>query len=507
MKIKKLNYLQITLILLILGISIFLRFVHLSQSFVFTIDEEYLATFAQTIISHFHVLWIGMSISNGFYLGPLWIYLTAFLLFLSNNNPLILAYAAAGIGVLSTLLVFITGRTMFGFKIGFLASLIYATSPLVVFFDQRYWNDTPVIFLSLVMLLSLSQTFKSSKWWLVFAAAFGLMFHAHLSIFPYIFLAGFIFVKQFKVIPKRILVFSIAIFLIIYSPLLVFDYFHNWDNLTLPLRLVKGQQSNTSQGTILDRGQVLFQTLGRIYYLKPYALTVDENHWGCTSLSKNGVSSDVDKTSTHTIPPVWLSFLSLGVLVLFMFSKKTWRNQERRILALAIIFIVLSFLIFSTGALEYYLLGLFPLLIYLPAILIYDLSKFGQKVGLGVITIIVGLGIFTVLNTNSALGFGSQRQIVEEVVRVIGNNSFELKELGGCRGYAGWRYLFLALGKAPSRSSIDSTFGWLYPKQISSEAVKYSVIVVEERVLPSVSYPEALEISRGGFTAYVQRNN
>lgn len=507
MKINKLIFTQILPIALVVGLSAFLRFHNLSQVFLFTIDEEYLATFAKTIVDHFHVLWIGMSISNGFYLGPFWIYVTAFFLFLSHNNPLILAYVAASLGVLSTLLVFVVGWKMFGYRVGFLASLIYAASPLIVFFDQRYWNDTPVIFLSLTMLLSLSQTFKSPKWWLVFAAAFGLMFHAHLSIFPYIFLAGYLLVKQLRVIPKKIIIFSLAIFLTLYSPLLVFDYFHNWDNLTLPFRLTSGQHINASQGNILDRGQVLFQTLGRIYYLKPYALTVDENQWGCTSLSKNGVSADVDKTSTRTVPPFWLSALSLIILAWFILNPATWKNTERKLLTLAILLIVVSYLFLSTGALEYYLLGIFPLVIFVPAILICDLPRLFKGVGYGVVVTLAGLGIFTVINTNPALGMGSQREIIGAVMQVVQNEPFRLQELGGCRGYAGWRYLFLAYGKAPSRSSIDPTLGWLYPKQISTVAVKYSVVVVEKRALPGVSYPGAMEISRGGFMAYVKRND
>lgn len=506
MKIKKADVVKIIPVGLVILLSAFLRFYNLNQTFVFTIDEEYLTTFAQTVVDNFHVLWIGMSISNGFYLGPLLIYITAFFLSISESNPLFLASVTAFLGVLSTLLTFLVGWKMFGYRVGLLAGLLYATSPLIVFFDQRYWNDSPVIFLSLVMIFSLYQTLRSPKWWIVFAIAAGLMFHTHLSIFPYLFLAVFIFLKKFREVPKKIFAISLAVFLMLYSPLLVFDYFHNWDNLRLPLRLIQGEHAVSSEGNISDRFQVLFQTLGRLFYLSPYSLTVDENHWGCTGLSKNGVPVEIDKTSTHTVPPIWLSGIFLGVLIWFLSVKKTWKKPERKILAISIILLFASFLLFSTGALEYYLLGVFPLLLFLPAILISDLPGVLQKIGYVLVLTVAGLGIFTVINTNSSLGIGSQHEIVKGVMGVVGNDPFELKELGGCRGYAGWRYLFFAFGRAPARASIDSTYGWLYPKQISSGPVRYSVIVVESRALPNVNYPGAVEITKGGFKAFVLRN-
>lgn len=491
---------------LVILLAAFLRFYNLNELYLFTIDEEYLTTFAQTIVEDFHVLWIGMSISNGFYLGPLLIYITAFFLSISGNNPIFLAYVAAGLGVLSALLVFLIGRAMFGYKVGLISSLLYAAMPLIVFFDQRYWNDTPVIFLSLLMLFSIFKAQSRPFWWIVFAASIGFMFHSHLSIFPYLFIAAFFFFKQFRKIPKKIIALSFAVFLAFYSPLLVFDYFHNWDNLSLPLRLIRGQHTVSSEGSLSDRSQVLFQTFSRVFYLSPNALSVDENHWGCTSLSKNGVPTEVDKTSTHSVPPIWLSTVFGGVLIFYLINKKTWKKPERKILAVSALSLVAAFLLFSTGALEYYLLGLFPLLLFIPAILIFDLPRFFQKFGVIVVIILVGLGIFTVLNTNASLGIGPQREIVRDVMQIVGNNSFELKELGGCRGYAGWRYLFFAFGKAPDKASIDSTYGWLYPGKISTGPTTYSVIIVESRALPNVNYPGAVEIKKGGFKAFVLRN-
>lgn len=63
------------------------------------------------------------------------------------------------------------------------------------------------------------------------------------------------------------------------------------------------------------------------------------------------------------------------------------------------------------------------------------------------------------------------------VASTVGNNSYDLASEGECHQYEGWRYLFAVYSRAPERSDIDSTFGWLYPNEIHDTPVDYSVVV------------------------------
>src|SRR3989338_5165075 len=158
-------------VILILLLAAILRFYNLPSSFVFAGDEEHQAILAQTIIKHFHIIWIGVNAAHlGFYLGPFWVYFTSIWLYLSNGNPLITGYVSSFIGVTTTLLVIITGSALFNRRTGLLTGMLYASLPLIVYSDQKYWNPTPIPFLSLLMLLSLWKSKQNQKWLIIFAA-------------------------------------------------------------------------------------------------------------------------------------------------------------------------------------------------------------------------------------------------------------------------------------------------------------------------------------------------
>ena len=182
------KWLMVIFILILAG---FLRFYRLDDLFVFGGDEEYQSILAQTIVKNFHIIWVGVTAGHiGFYLGPLWTYFTAFWLFLSKGSPMILGSVSSGIGILTTALIIYTGKKLFSHTVGLLTGLLYATLPLIVFFDQKYWNPSLVPFLSVAMLLSLSQVKANHKWWLVFCFCFGLIFHTHLSLLPFSLVAA-----------------------------------------------------------------------------------------------------------------------------------------------------------------------------------------------------------------------------------------------------------------------------------------------------------------------------
>src|SRR3989338_6892542 len=88
----------------------FLRFNNLHNLYIFAFDEEYQATYAMTLVKDFHPIWIGVSASFlDFYLGPYFTYFTAFLSYFSKGDPMLHAYFAAGLGVFTTVLIFLTG--------------------------------------------------------------------------------------------------------------------------------------------------------------------------------------------------------------------------------------------------------------------------------------------------------------------------------------------------------------------------------------------------------------
>ena len=468
-------------VILILLLAAILRFYNLPSSFVFAGDEEHQAILAQTIIKHFHIIWIGVNAAHlGFYLGPFWVYFTSIWLYLSNGNPLITGYVSSFIGVTTTLLVIITGSALFNRRTGLLTGMLYASLPLIVYSDQKYWNPTPIPFLSLLMLLSLWKSKQNQKWLIIFAAAFGLVFHTHLSLIPLIFIALFWCIKQ-KISPsKKIIFLSLGVFLLMIAPLIAFDYFHKGSNITTPLRYSEITSDYRNQIHPVQHFNAFFQFLGRIWYIKSPSNNSDEVITSCTNASRIG-NPNTEGISQRYNPPLFLSLMGLGILVLFLISKKTRQNKASILLALFIIAITLPFLLFPGGSFEYYLLGIFPLLIFLPGIFL-DYFPELKPVIITAFFLAVILGINTVISNKSDFGLGAKQSLIKQVLSFISNKPFELKQEGLCHFYEGWRYLFILNGKKPERSESDKGLGWLYQSEITQNPVQYTVILSESRV-------------------------
>lgn len=514
MKKDKTNRIRILLLAMVLLLACFLRVYKLADNFVFGVDEEYQAYLAQTIIKNFHIIWVGVSSTADFYLGPFWTYLTAGLLYLSKGGPLITGYFAAFLGVATTLAVFVVGNKLYGYKTGILATLLYSSLPLIVYFDQKYWNVSLVPMLSLILLLSIYSSRKNEKWWIVFALAYGLVFHTHLSLAPIGIVALIFIINRRKKIHLKTYLLSILVFTVVVSPLIAFDYFHKLSNLTFPLRLVSGSKKGSSQINLLYRTVVFSETLGRLAYLKPFRNSADETNWGCTSMSNAKYFQDksnkywqtIDRVTSRTNPSLLLSVLLLLVLVRFLTKRTFWLKDNTKLLSMAVITYLVCFLLFPGDAYEYYLIGLFPLLLFIPGILMDKASSSGKMIIAGTLVILSFLGVRTVVTSTNDYGLEVKRQLISEVIRVVGKEPFELKSEGMCHIAEGWRYLFSIYGQRPIRSSTDQIFGWLYPGEILKDKAKYLVVMSESRVALTFSTANSIVVKKGGFSAYIFRN-
>lgn len=495
--------LKLLLIFLILVVASILRFYNLPENFIFAGDEEHQTILAQSLVKDFHIIWIGVNAAHtGFYLGPYWIYFTAFWLWLSQGNALITAYVASAIGVLTTLLVILTGSSLFNKRVGLTAGLLYATLPLIVFFDQRYWNPSLIPFLSALLLLSLGRLRQNPKMAILLGISFGMVFHTHLSLVPLIFIAIFWIVWKKIKLSKKIIFFSLVVFLLMVLPLIIFDYFHKGTNITTPLRFREISAERVNNINPIHHFQALFQTMGRVWYLKPYMINSDEIIAPCAVSSRTDTTAQLGKFSNRFNPPILLSVAGASILLLFLLNKKSWSRENSILLALFMLTIIISFLIFPGASFEYYLLGIFPLLLFLPGILIDYLAKYRYLI-YSLICLASVMGIWTVLTNDNVFGFASKRSLVREVKSIIGNEPFDLKQTGICHAHEAWRYLFLLEGLKPERSDSDAGLGWLYSGEISEKPAKYSVVLSEERVPIDFDITYAKILHQRGFKAYI----
>ncbi|OGE64156.1 hypothetical protein A3J13_01765 [Candidatus Daviesbacteria bacterium RIFCSPLOWO2_02_FULL_36_8] len=438
--------------LLICLLALFLRTYNLDQIYVFGADEEYQTNIAMSLVKDFHPIWIGVSAANtGFYLGPYWSYFTYIWLFLSRGDVLTTAYVAASLGALTALAIFYVGWKMFSLRVGIISSILYSCLPLIVFYDQKYWNPSTVPLLAITLIYSLYKVRYNQKYWLLFALAYGLVFHVHLSLAPFILLAIYTIRKGIK---KRILAGSIVIFILAIFPLVIFDYFHKWSNITTPFRF--GEIVLAVHPSTLEKFQSLTESIARVFYLPAFSINANEILAACSKY--------------RSLPHI-LSIPFIALILIFLFKKNTWRKENSKILGLSILLISLSYILFPGRLDEYYLLGLFPLLSFIPGII---WNKYFSSILIFVVCI---AGVVSVLTTYNPYGLSIKKQMISKVMLTVANEPYDLSESGQCHRYEGWRYLFATYGRAPERADIDSAFGWLYPKEIHNTPLKYSVIM------------------------------
>jgi len=501
------KYKIFVLLLLIIFLTAFLRFHNLEKIYVFNFDEEYQATYAWTLVKDFHPIWIGVSSSFlDFYLGPYFTYFTAFLSYFSKGDPMLHAYFAAGLGVFTTVLIFLTGWKIFNLTTGIVASLLYASLPILVFFDQKYWNTmfTPIIVLLLFVTLYLVK--KSLWYWTAFAALLGAMLETHLEPVPLFLIGIWNFLKGgfFKNI-KLVLV-SLIIFAFFYWPLAVFDYYHNFSNLTLFTRIGSGFSESRIVFNPIAKIKSLFDAMGRFWYLRPGNPNADEINLSCTSLSVKPEFKIIDQYAKRTYASPFLSILTLVLLGYFLWTSFTGKSRQNKLLSVFLIVAVLAFIVFPGGSSEYYALQFLVLFTLVPGILIGQLKKNFQLISIILIMVIAGLGINTVLYSSDEFSLGPKKKIISGVMNEIGNSSFSVEGRGICHDYEGWRYLFKIYGKVPAQSYTDKELGWLYPEEIEKNKPKYTVILSEERIPLTEDLSNLPSLRDGGYRAYIRKN-
>lgn len=466
LKINKFINRKSLILFLILFLSAFFRFYKIGEWFTFNFDEEYQALLAWEQVKNFHPIWIGVSASNvGFYLGPGVAYLSA-ILFRINKDPLILAYFASLLGVITTLSIYYVTSKLHFQKAGIYAALIYSASTFAAYFDRRFWSATPIVFISIWLYFSLINAQKNTRWLVLTAALMALSLHVHLSLLSFWPVAIFIVWKTRKNIKLKNWLLIIGSYLLFVSPLIVFDYFHNLDNLTMPLRFIqKFLSSNKGTGNIFGNLPAFYKVLSNFWFLR-FNTNIQEEF----GLGIHGNSS-----------PAYLVLVLFSLLIIFWVVYQAVFRKKYRILLTSMLLFIFAFLTYSAGTVQYFLLG-FLVLFAINAGLFF--SAIPQKISYLIIGgFIIANGFVLLTTTQTQYGLMVRKQLIKKIYPYIKDKSFYLTTLSpDKRQYhssGGWRYLFKAYGKTPDASHADKFFGWIYPDEIKSGRPDLNIVISE----------------------------
>jgi len=376
------------LLVLILLLAAFLRLYRIADYMTFLGDQGRDVLIAYNIL-HGHLTLLGPTSSvGGFFLGPIYYYFMAPFLWLSNYNPVGPAVMIALFGIATVWLIYIVGKDFFNAKVGLIAALLYAISPIVVAYSRFSWNPNLMPFFSLLTLYLVYKALKNNslKAFFISGILFGIAMQLHyLSIFlgmiiiVYTFLTLLYKQKTLKIItPLLKNYFSIFLgFLIGWSPFLAFEIRHGFLDFKNIFNFVLFSGKTGAGGdylaTVYD---VLFRLFGRLVFYFP---TPDfQNHF------------------THSQVSVWQAFVILFAVfacaTIFVKLYKAYKardeNFEKYLLLVVWLAIgVLLFGFYKKAIYDYYFAFMFPL----PFLLVSQSLDFIKQIKFFKIGIILSL--------------------------------------------------------------------------------------------------------------------
>jgi 4-amino-4-deoxy-L-arabinose transferase-like glycosyltransferase len=258
------NRIEAFFLISIFLIGAFFRLYRIGEYMTFLGDEGRDVIIVRRLLVNFDPILIGPRTSIGdMYLGPLYYYLMAPALLLSNLSPVGPSVMIALFGIATIFLVWYIAREWFSSKgepgklAAFMAAFLYATAPVVITYSRSSWNPNIMPFFALLSIYAIWKVLHDNqfKWLVVIGISMAFVLQSHylgLLLLPTI---GFFWaltlykIRDTKYKIQRFSKFSLIflfIFLFLMSPLVIFDARHGWRNFASMKKFFTERQTTVS---------------------------------------------------------------------------------------------------------------------------------------------------------------------------------------------------------------------------------------------------------------------
>lgn len=349
--------------------GLFLRFFKLKDRLSFDWDQENFAWLAKELISDGKFTLLGAPTSvGGIHLGPFYTYLSDLAYFIFRQDPLGGGVLAALTGVATIISIYLVGRELFGSQVAKVSALIYTFSFSLIVWDLVAWNPSPFHLYVLWTIWALVKTIKNQKYTLMLFPLLGLGLHLHIAslvLFPLVLV--YLLTRKVR-ISRKIFLFSLFLFLISISPLIIFDIRHGFFNVKQFINFLLFQGSSFSaQG--IQAGSI-----GGLVWNQFFSYI--------SSILPEEVRSLILLLLWFSVPLVWFKA----------------RKKQRISLTIIYLLIVLTFIFYSIypgHVTEYYLMILTPFSIFLVSLFlvqVFNSNKYSK------IAVVLLMPLFIFLN-------------------------------------------------------------------------------------------------------------
>ncbi len=437
------KYLKKATIIIIFLLAAFFKLYKINQYMTFLGDEGRDALVVRGILisHHFPLLGPVTSIGN-MYLGPLYYYMMAVSMAIIWLNPVGAAIMVAFVSLLALGLIFYLSNKWFGFFPASIAAFLYAISPVVIYYSRSSWNPNPAPFFAVLGIFSLYKLHQSHNfYWFILsniALAFAVQMHylalLLMPVFYLLWLVEVISQKKIHQKGKYILsgtVLGIGSFLLLMSPLAIFDLRHNFMNTKAIIAFFSQRQTTVNLNP--------FNSLSRIPHV--YIWNLLERYIG----------------GDNNIIAYILSLIVIIPLLKWLISKK----KEWIYLCLGIWLIIglLGLSLYKQTIYDHYLGFLSPVPYLLLAAFASLLNKRWQKVSFSLFIVVVAY--FNLIKNPLLLPPNNELQRTQEVDKFIislsGNKPFNFALLAKNNYDAAYKYYLEVYSHPPAMLPFKKT--------------------------------------------------
>ncbi len=236
------NKLESGVIVFIILLAAFLRFYKIDEYMTFLGDEGRDMLIMRKIWIEGDIPFIGPPMSvGGLYLGPLYYYLIAIATGIFWLNPIAAAGMNALFGIATAGLIYYLGRSWFGRIAGTISAFLYALSPVTIIYSKSSWNPNPGPFFALLAVLGIYKVHRTGNmlWLILTGAAFAFAVNMHYlslllgPVLLMLWIYELLLHSRGKLKRKNILLgttLAVMAFLVLMSPLFLFEVKHNFPN-------------------------------------------------------------------------------------------------------------------------------------------------------------------------------------------------------------------------------------------------------------------------------------
>jgi 4-amino-4-deoxy-L-arabinose transferase-like glycosyltransferase len=445
------------IVLIILLVAFFLRTFNLGNSMTFIGDQGWFYLSARDMLVSGKIPLVGIASSHVWlHQGPLWTYMLAVVLWLSKFNPVSGAYLTAGFGTAATFLMYWLGREMFSRKVGLIAALLYATSPLIIFFDRMAFDPSPIPFFTILYLFALYKWIKGNVYFFpLILMLLAILYNLELATFALVFAFVLLFAYGFwkkkhwvkELVNKKIIVLSLSLPILIMLPVVIYDFSHGFKQ------------------TVVFLGWTLY---------KPFSFLIKHSasnpSFGFPAII-NFIGATLQKLIFNQSLTISVLIFSLAMIALIFSIKKT--RSVSKILLAFLLLISLGGILVNQATSDAYLPILFPFVIFSVAILFAQISKVKQFSYLLIpaLLLIVLLNFYAVFRNDQTTEFKNRLTATEKIIKLANNQRYNLIGRGGGSQFESftmsYQYLLWWKGHPVSNQAVQTKIVvWEMPKGI-----------------------------------------